>query len=76
MAAECNPSCRQVRPLTAAGYVVYSADLHMRTYRIESARNMPSYGAADGCTALMKDPLLVVAHAKPLRAPCTLHSAL
>jgi hypothetical protein len=35
---------------------------------------MPSYEAADGCTVLMKDPLLVVARAKPLRAPSTLHS--
>ena len=37
---------------------------------------MPSYDAADGCTVLMNDPLLVVARAEPLRALSTLHSAL
>ena len=37
---------------------------------------MPSYDAADGCTVLMNDPLLMVALAELLRASSTLHSAL
>jgi hypothetical protein len=35
---------------------------------------MPSYEAADGCTVLMKDPLLVVARAKATAS--AKHSAL
>ena len=61
---------------SAAGHVVALRrhTVTMRPYGIESARTLRSYEAADGCTVLMKDPLLVIARAKPLRAPSTLHS--
>ena len=61
---------------SAAGHVVYCADRRHAAVRHRACAhfNLPSYEAADGCTVLMKDPLLVVARAKATAS--AKHSAL